>query len=103
MSRTNPFPGMNPYMEQTWADAHHTLIGYIRDALDSELPEDLVAKTEEQVDVLAPSGEKGRGTRPDISIIETTENWERGLPPVWTPGPETGAVAVTEPELLVVE
>lgn len=103
MSRTNPFPGMNPYMQQTWPDVHLALIGFIREALGSELPEDLVAKAEEQVDVIAPPGEVARKTRPDVAIVETTESWERGLPPVWRPGPEAGGIAVAEPELVLID
>ena len=52
MNTTNPFPGMNPFMEQTWPDVHLSLIGFVREALGVELPEDLVAKAEQQVDVI---------------------------------------------------
>ena len=85
MSRTNPFPGMNPFMEQTWADVHFAMIGFIREALGMELPDDLVAKAEEQVGVFTSPNASPRKTRPDIAILETTERWKRGLPPVWTP------------------
>jgi len=27
MTMVNPFPGMNPYFEQEWRDAHRMLIG----------------------------------------------------------------------------
>ena len=103
MSRTNPFPGMNPFMEQTWPDVHLALIGFIREALGSELPDELLAKAEVQVDVMTRPDGKGRTTRPDLTIVETTESWQRGLPPVWKPESDGGVVAVAEPELLVVE
>ena len=103
MSRTNPFPDMNPYMEHRWANTHFRLMALAMEALGNELPDDLTVAAGEQVDVIGPPDEKGRNTRPDIAIIEPAESWERGLPPVWTPGPEAGAVAVTEPDLLVVE
>ena len=103
MSRTNPFPGMNPFMEQRWPDTHGSMITYIREALGTELPDDLSAQTEEQVDVFILPDGPGRATRPDIAIVETTESWKRGLPPVWTPPSGEGALVATDPELLTVE
>ncbi len=103
MSRTNPFPGMNPFMEQTWPDVHLVLIAYIRDALGMELPDDLLAKAEVQVDVFTMPNGSGRATRPDIAILEDTDHWKRGLPPVWTPPSGENALVATEPELLTVE
>ena len=46
MQRENPFPGFNPWMQRVWHDAHLMIIGYIRDALNEELPPDLVTRTE---------------------------------------------------------
>lgn len=103
MSRTNPFPGMNPFMEQTWPDLHLAMIGFIREALGMELPDDLAAKAEEQVDVFTSPNASPRKTRPDIAIVETTDHWKRGLPPVWTPPSEQNPLIATEPELLVME
>jgi hypothetical protein len=45
----NPFPGMNPFFEQRWRDAHTMLIAYLRDALQERLPADLVAGAKEEV------------------------------------------------------
>ena len=41
MRTTNFLPGMNPYFQSRWPDAHTALIGYIRDALSEHLPNDL--------------------------------------------------------------
>jgi hypothetical protein len=49
MTTKNPFPGMNPFFEQQWRDAHTTLITYLRDALQERLPPDLSARAEEEV------------------------------------------------------
>ena len=98
MNTTNPFPGMNPFMEQTWPDVHLRLISLTLEALGVELPEDLVAKAEQQVDVIESPPDFSHAIRPDVDVAES---WERGLPPVWTPGADAGAIAVTEPELLV--
>jgi hypothetical protein len=43
-SYENPFPGMNPYLQGDWTGVHTLLIGYIHEALASELPADLAAR-----------------------------------------------------------
>ena len=48
-SKSNPFPGMNPFLELQWSDVHTVLISYIRDALSDELPEDLRSLVEEHL------------------------------------------------------
>lgn len=96
MNTQNPFPGMNPFMEQTWPDVHLSLIGYIRDLLGEELPDDLQAKAEQRVDVV---GGDGQFYRPDVVVLE--DPWKQGLPPVWTP--DASGVTVTEPTLLLAE
>ncbi len=42
----NPFPGMNPYLEDPneWGDVHHALMTYIRDALQPALPSTYAAR-----------------------------------------------------------
>lgn len=102
MSRTNPFPGINPFMEQTWPDVHLSLIGYIRDALGIELPEDLVAKGEQQIEVFDSFTRKFVSVRPDVAVVDTAESWTRGLPPVWTPD-DAQPIQVTEPKLLTLD
>lgn len=99
MNKKNPFPGMNPFMELTWPDAHLMLISYIRDLLGVELPDDLKARGELHVSVLG--GEKN-SYRPDVAIL-SEDRWKHGLPPVWTPDPAAQSLVVTEPELLEVE
>jgi len=95
MNTQNPFPGMNPFMEQTWPDVHLRLISYILESLGTELPDDLLAKGELQVDVL---GGDAKNYRPDAAILD--ERWKHGLPPVWTPDMDTKTITVTEPVLL---
>lgn len=43
----NPFPGMNPYLQQRWGDFHTRFIVEIRDALNQALLNDLEARIEE--------------------------------------------------------
>lgn len=91
---TNPFPGMNPYLQADWSDVHNSLITYIREALSFELPDDLLVRSEQYVAVEGEDGEP-QAYRPDVKISET---WQRGFPPVWQPeNAEGGALAVAEP------
>lgn len=48
----NPFPGMNPYLEDHWRDVHTRLTIYIADQLQERLPADLVARAEEKVAIV---------------------------------------------------
>jgi hypothetical protein len=67
MTTANPFPGMNPFIEQQWRDAHTMLIAYLRDVLQESLPTDLVARAEE---ALVTLGRKPTAYRPDVQIRE---------------------------------
>ena len=90
---TNPFPGMNPFLQQFWSDVHGRLVTYIGDALAGELPDDLSARTEESVAVTGD--EKPPAYRADIAVVET---WKRGFPPVWKPdGGDAATPALAEP------
>ena len=33
----SPFPGMDPYLERHWRGAHHALVTYARDQLQTKL------------------------------------------------------------------
>ena len=44
----SPFPGMDPWMEQQWGDAHHTLITFAREQIRPLLPPDLRARVDER-------------------------------------------------------
>ncbi len=66
---SNPFPGMNPYLETHWGDVHHSLIQYCRDALIGDLPDDLLARVEERVFV-ERDDERVRSIVPDALIVE---------------------------------
>jgi hypothetical protein len=82
MTAKNPFPGMNPFFEQRWRDAHATLVVYLRDALQERLPADLIVGAEEEA-VTIGCGESKTTYRPDVQVREP-----------WTLK-EPGAVAVT--------
>ncbi|MGY8686266.1 MAG: DUF4058 family protein, partial [Verrucomicrobiales bacterium] len=46
---------MSPFLELQWSDIHTALIGYIRDALSEELPDDLRSLAEEHLAVTCTS------------------------------------------------
>jgi hypothetical protein len=85
---TNPFPGMNPYLEQFWGDVHASLIIYARDQLQRSLPRDLRARVEERVFVESPADE--RRFYPDVRIVQ------RGRPKTGVAKSGNG-VALAEP------
>ena len=101
-SLTNPFPGMNPYLQENWSDVHTALIGFIREALADELPPDLSARAEERITV-SDDEDEIRSYRADIAVIEP---WRMGFPPVGLPENAAGgsaALAVAEPLLFDAE
>jgi hypothetical protein len=44
----NPFPGMNPWLEEFWRDVHASLLVYACDLLNTELPPGLHARVDER-------------------------------------------------------
>src|SRR6266446_4552629 len=66
---SNPFPGMDPYLEQHWRDVHHRLITYASDELQAQLPPDLLARVEERV-VVEPTDDDERSVYPDGRGVE---------------------------------
>lgn len=101
VSTHNPFPGMNPFLERSWSDAHTLLIGYIRDALAQKgLPEGLRARAEEHLTV-EESDETRHRARADVAVIES---WKEGVASAWTPdGEKASPVALAEPKLVARE
>jgi len=92
----SPFPGMDPYLERLWGDMQHRLITYTCELIQAQLPEPLVARTDDHVYVeryeLPP-----RRIRPDVFVVEHPPgvgNKGGGA------GSESGAVAVAEPYIL---
>lgn len=69
----SPFPGMDPYLESYWEDVHTALIGYVRDELQPQLSDDLIARMEEKVYVEDDSEIRLR--RPDVRVVEMPLPW----------------------------
>jgi hypothetical protein len=90
----SPFPGMDPYMERHWRDVHQVLVTYSRDSLNSQLPRDLVARTEERVAVETPE-DLVRVVFPGARVAE-----RRG---VSGSGQSGDALAVASPVMIEIE
>ncbi len=74
---TNPFPGMNPWLEQAWGDVHASFMTYARDSLQDQLPPDLQARVEEYLSVAdGETDHLNDGSRrfisPDVAVTERT-------------------------------
>lgn len=89
---SSPFPGMDPYLEAHWRDVHTSMMTYIRDQIQDQLPFDLVARVEESVSVDMEDG--ARLIAPDVSVVEDFEHAAMGV--------QSESIAVAEP-LLVLE
>jgi hypothetical protein len=97
----NPFPGMNPYLEDHWQDVHTRLTMYAADQIQDRLPKDLVARAEEQVAI----DEEGRSgsLRPDVKVVEPAKLHEPAPAYAAAGGPDIPAatpfVVLLEPDV----
>jgi Protein of unknown function (DUF4058) len=71
----SPFPGMDPYLEAHWGDVHARLISRIADALEPNLPDDLLVRVEEHVTFQSRAEGNGhaaprQGYYPDVRVEE---------------------------------
>jgi hypothetical protein len=69
MQTTNFLPGMNPYFQVRWPDAHTALIGYIREVLSEKLPNDLAVIAEESISIDF-AAEPDLRMRADVAVVE---------------------------------
>lgn len=67
MQTTNFLPGMNPFLQVRWPDAHTRLIAYISDVLNERLPNDLTVVAEESIAI--------DGSELDSDDVSTTVRW----------------------------
>lgn len=87
----NPFPGMNPWLQEYWRDVHAKLLVYASDQLNGELPPGLQARVDERL-AIASEEDQPRAYLPDVAV---TESWDRPAGPVLGLGGQ--AVAAAEP------
>jgi len=92
----NPFPGMNPFLEQRWSDFHTRFNVAISDALNRGLPSDLEARVEESVSV--DYDIEHRTIYPDAFVIEDSgSTGGRGIAVA-----TESVVAVSEPIIVAI-
>lgn len=85
----NPFPGMNPFLQEFWPDVHTSLAVYLRNALQPQLPGGLFARVEESVAI--DTDDQPHLIRPDVLVAH-----------VWGGGQKEtmeGGVALLEPDI----
>jgi hypothetical protein len=82
---------MDPYLEDHWEDVHTALIGYVRDALQPQLSEDLIARMEEKVYIEDESEIQLR--KPDVRVVED--------PPPWQPRSGESSTAVLDEPIVL--
>ncbi len=90
----SPFPGMDPYLEISgdWLDFHSRFINGCADAIADQLPENYVARIDEQFHILESPQDVERQRLPDVAIAQTYHSSakpERG-----------GARATLQPEII---
>lgn len=85
----SPFPGMDPYLEPHWGDVHTSLMVYMRDEINEQLPGDLQARVEESISV--DIDETCRTVYPDVRVVEELEQ------PSAVPPSIASSVTVAEP------
>lgn len=94
----NPFPGMNPWLEEHWGDVDTSLTTYARDQLQPRLPSGLRARVEEYVAVESEEDWDAPRSRfsPDVRVIERPETSQE------SGGAATAAAVAVAAEPLVV-
>ena len=80
MASLSPFPGMDPYLEMSWGDVHTQLITGTQTLLNLALPQDLVARVEEEIAVESDADDPDRPMArrrlgPDARVFETIEEF----------------------------
>lgn len=84
----SPFPGMDPYLEQFWGDVHASLIVYVRDQINEQIPSDLQARVEEGL--MVDAEDYSRRIYPNVDVVQRADA-------AFTPTIATNAIAVAEP------
>lgn len=94
--RKSPFPGMDPFLEASWRDVHHSLCTYARDDLQAQLGDGMFARVDERL-MVELSPEQARAIYPDIRVIRRRSG---GQPPESGRG---GGTALAEPIIIEFE
>jgi hypothetical protein len=96
--RRSPFPGMDPYLEESWRDVHHSLCTYARDDIQAQLSDGMLARVDERL-MVELSPEQARSIYPDVRVVRRPDRNKRNA----APGANAGGVALAEPLTLEIE
>jgi hypothetical protein len=91
MVDVSPFPGMDPWLEDSWSDVHTSLVTYARDQLQSQLGNGLVARLESRVYVESDF-EEPKQYVPDVHVYGEVRRAPRRS--------SKGGTALLEPQLI---
>ncbi len=97
MTRSNPFPGMNPWFEENWPGVHFRLIAYLADAIAAKLPDDLKSLPEEGVSISAEGCDGPGSFRADVAV---RESWRDGKSSAWSPENDALAARAAVPTIV---
>lgn len=104
---TNPFPGMNPYLERHWGDVHASLVLYARNQLNRQIRGPLRARVEERLVIANVETGESRAIKPEVKVYQSpraTETDDGGggvavlAEPAVTTEPDVVQLAESEPE-----
>lgn len=90
----NPFPGMNPWLEEHWPDVHACMLVYACDDLNETLPADLRARMDER---FAPKTNQDQALA-FLPSMSDDDAWKRPAGPVLGPGGDS--VVAAEPTVV---
>jgi hypothetical protein len=90
----SPFPGMDPYLEQSWRDVHHKLCTYSCDDVQAQLGGGLIARVDERP-IVEMAADQARALYPDVRVVERPGHFGESS--------SASAAAVAEPFTVEVE
>lgn len=96
MQTTNFLPGMNPFLQARWPDAHTAMIGYIRESLNERLPSDLAVIAEESISIDCETEPDVR-MRADVAVVEQASI---RYPDSLAPLDDTSTMTLAQPETI---
>lgn len=73
---TSPFPGMDPYLVTRWSNVHVMTMSIMATLLKRLLPPGLEARPEESVRIEAMAGERLKGFRADVAVVDSRRHAE---------------------------
>ena len=92
MKSQNPFPGMNPWLQNHWRGFHASFLTYVRDTLNEQLPDGMTADIDERVAISDAALDADAVTYlPDVAVMQS---WDHPA------GVKLAGVAVAEPRIV---